>query len=139
MASFWKPEACSQTVLPDRSVLIGQKLVEKFKCDILGDFQTLWGVVLLQRPSSKRRMINVLLLFFCSQVNLVWESSVVSASAIPTTLCNWLMIMGKKSKNHTGARLNFCPLICIKIFFKFCVVLKSKSGFFARKFKHFTF
>ena len=39
-ASFWKPEACGQTVLPDRSVLIGQKLVEnakigKFKCDIL--------------------------------------------------------------------------------------------------------
>ena len=33
-------------MLPDRSVLIGQKLVEnakieKFKCDILGDFQTL--------------------------------------------------------------------------------------------------
>ena len=44
LASFWKPEACGQTVLPDRSVLIGQKLVEnaeikKFKCDILGDFQ----------------------------------------------------------------------------------------------------
>ena len=39
LASFWKPEACGQTVLPDRSVLIGQKLVEnakmqKFKCDI---------------------------------------------------------------------------------------------------------
>ena len=47
LASFWKPEACGQTVLPDRSVLIGQKLVEnakiqKFKCDILDDFQTLW-------------------------------------------------------------------------------------------------
>ena len=46
LASFWKPEACGQTELPDRSVLIGQKLVEnakieKFKCDILGDFQTL--------------------------------------------------------------------------------------------------
>ena len=43
---FLKPEACGQTELPDRSVLIGQKLVEnakfkKFKCDILGDFQTL--------------------------------------------------------------------------------------------------
>ena len=23
LASFWKPEACGQTVLPDRSVLIG--------------------------------------------------------------------------------------------------------------------
>ena len=52
-APFWrvfeKPEACGQTVLPDRSVLIGQKLVEnakiqKFKCDILGDFQTMCEV-----------------------------------------------------------------------------------------------
>ena len=45
-ASFWKTDACGQTVLPDRSILIGQKLVEnakiqKFKCDILGDFQTM--------------------------------------------------------------------------------------------------
>ena len=47
--SFWKPEACGQTVLPDRSVLIGQKLVEnaniqKFKCDILSNFQTMWCI-----------------------------------------------------------------------------------------------
>ena len=47
LASFWKPEACGQTVLPDRSVLIVQKLVknakiQKSKCDILGNFQTLW-------------------------------------------------------------------------------------------------
>ena len=44
LTSFWKPEACGQT---DRSILIVQKLVEnakmpKFKCDILGNFQTLW-------------------------------------------------------------------------------------------------
>ena len=51
MASFQKPKACGQTLLPDRSVLIGQKLVEnakiqKFKCDILSDFQTCaWHVV----------------------------------------------------------------------------------------------
>ena len=40
-ASLYKPEACGQTVLPDRSLLIGQKLVEngkiKKKCDILSD------------------------------------------------------------------------------------------------------
>ena len=47
LASFWKPEACGQTVLPDRSVLIGQKWVEnakigKFKCDISANFQTMW-------------------------------------------------------------------------------------------------
>ena len=46
LVEFLKSEACGQTVLPDRSVLKGQKLVEnakikKFKCDILGDFQTL--------------------------------------------------------------------------------------------------
>ena len=40
------PEAYGQTVLPDRSILIGQKLVEnakteKLKCDILSDFQIL--------------------------------------------------------------------------------------------------
>ena len=28
---FKKPEACGQTVLPDRSILIGQKLVENAK------------------------------------------------------------------------------------------------------------
>ena len=43
---FFKPETGGQTVLPDRSILIGQKLVENakienLKCDILGDFQTL--------------------------------------------------------------------------------------------------
>ena len=43
---FEKPEACGQTVLPDRSVIIGQKLAEnakikKFKCDILSYFQTM--------------------------------------------------------------------------------------------------
>mgnify|MGYP007015632206 CR=1 FL=1 len=43
--SFWKHEVCGQTVLPDRSVLIGQKLVEtaKIKCDILSNFQTMWA------------------------------------------------------------------------------------------------
>ena len=46
LTSFWKPEACCQTALPERSVFIGQKSVEnekfeKFKCDILCDFQTL--------------------------------------------------------------------------------------------------
>ena len=43
---IWKTEACGQTMLPDRSLIIGQKLVEstkkeKFQCDNLGDFQPL--------------------------------------------------------------------------------------------------
>ena len=33
LASFGKPEACGQTVLPDRSVSIGQKLVENAKIE----------------------------------------------------------------------------------------------------------
>ena len=35
---FRKPEACGQTVLPDRSVLIGQKLVENAKIQ-MGHFE----------------------------------------------------------------------------------------------------
>ena len=31
LASFWKPKVCGQTVLPDMSLLIGQKLVENAK------------------------------------------------------------------------------------------------------------
>ena len=31
LESFWKPEACGQTVLPDMLVLIGQNLVENAK------------------------------------------------------------------------------------------------------------
>ena len=46
LKSFWKSAACSQTALPDKSLLIRQKLVEKakiqkFKCDILVNFQTM--------------------------------------------------------------------------------------------------
>ena len=41
-----KTKACGQTVLPDRSILKGQKMVENakietFKCDILSNIQTL--------------------------------------------------------------------------------------------------
>ena len=43
---FEKTEAYGQTVFPDRSLLVGQKLeenakIELFKCDILGNFQTM--------------------------------------------------------------------------------------------------
>ena len=49
MEIFWKPEACGQIVLPERPLLIGQKLVEnikigKFKWDILSNFQTLYSL-----------------------------------------------------------------------------------------------
>ena len=43
---FW-PEACGQTVLPDRSVLNRTKIDgkcqnAKMKCNILSNFQTMW-------------------------------------------------------------------------------------------------
>ena len=41
LASFWNPEACGQTVLPDRSVLVGQKLVENTKIFKKWDILTL--------------------------------------------------------------------------------------------------
>ena len=45
LAIFLKAEACGQKVLPDRPIMIGQKLVEnakmeKFKWDILRNFQS---------------------------------------------------------------------------------------------------
>ena len=69
LASFWKPEACGQTVLPDWSVLIGQKLVEnakikEIKCDILSNFQTTWSLYfwhsLLQRFDIEVKLIWLL-------------------------------------------------------------------------------
>ena len=51
LASFRKSEACGQTVLPDRILLIGQKLVENAKKDsnetFLRDFQTSFFLQLL--------------------------------------------------------------------------------------------
>ena len=38
LAIFLKPKACGQTVLPDRSVLIGQKMVENAKIQ-MGHFE----------------------------------------------------------------------------------------------------
>ena len=50
--NFWKPEAYGQTVLPDRSILIGQKMmknakIQNLKCDTLSDFQP---ICTLQNP-----------------------------------------------------------------------------------------
>ena len=58
LASFWKPEACGQTVLPDMSILKGQKLVEnakiqKFNCDILSNIQTRWKSHLVYKTVMK--------------------------------------------------------------------------------------
>ena len=49
LASFWKPEACGQAVIPDRLVLIGQKWwkMPKFKRE---DFQTTVSLLVSGQP-----------------------------------------------------------------------------------------
>ena len=42
LASFRKPATCSQTVLPDMSVLIGQKLVKNAKIE--NSNETIWVI-----------------------------------------------------------------------------------------------
>ena len=44
LRSFWTPKTCSQTVLPDGSILLRRILakISKFKWDIFGDFYTMW-------------------------------------------------------------------------------------------------
>ena len=60
LASFWKPEACGQTVLPDRSILMGQKLVEnaeiqKFKCDIFGWFSNTFSLRVTKKRTGEEK------------------------------------------------------------------------------------
>ena len=50
MVQLLKPEACNQTVLQDRSLLVRLKLVENakienLKCDIWDDFQSLLSAI----------------------------------------------------------------------------------------------
>ena len=57
---FLKTLKCSQTVLPDRSILIGKNLmenakIEKLKCDILSNFQTLW---MHQLPNCEKFQVS---------------------------------------------------------------------------------
>ena len=62
--SFWKLEACGQTMLSDMSIIMGWKLVEnakiqKFKCDSLSNFQTMW------RRRRKRKSFEPSTLWHC--------------------------------------------------------------------------
>ena len=66
---FLKPEACGQTVLPDRSILIGQKLAENakiknFKWDILIYFQTLCPFLVSDETAN---FLTYASLVFCQQ------------------------------------------------------------------------
>ena len=58
---FWKPEACGQTVLPDRSDLIGQKLVENTK--IKNANGTFW--VIFKQCDTCRHILEHMFLINC--------------------------------------------------------------------------
>ena len=52
-------------MLPDSPILVGQKLVKnakvgKLKCDILGDFQTLWVPLMFTKCSVKKVALLIL-------------------------------------------------------------------------------
>ena len=56
----WKPEAFGQKVLPDISILLRQRLaenakIEKFECDILGDFQTMFDNIFVSIFAYKHK------------------------------------------------------------------------------------
>ena len=83
LTSSWIAEARSQTVLPDRLILIGQKLVgnakiEKCKWDICGDFQTTcsgvkkWSLFKVEERSH---------LVFCSLPHLTYKIHIQQSKA----------------------------------------------------------
>ena len=97
MASFWKPEAFGQLVLPDKSILIGQKLVEnakvqKFKFDILVDFQTLWRPVHWSKLFCKNKT-------FWDDFQTVWITYEKCGGVVHLVLCDmcevsdWITLM----------------------------------------------
>ena len=109
---FWKSKACGQIVLP---ILIGQKLVEnvkvrKFKCDILSNFQTMWGLPFLlihqwtlfpgtllgifkRRPRIHTSTLSTWKLLPCFVVQLAklwvksWASSIVCSKLMNFFFC----------------------------------------------------
>ena len=86
---FGKPEACGQTVLPDRSILIEKKngantKIEKFKYDIFDDFQTLWNFSLGKKGQMRhfKEFSNALNILFA---DLISSSKCLSSISIPHT------------------------------------------------------
>ena len=76
LTSFWQLEANCQTVLPDRSLINRTKLVEnakieKFKCDILSNFQTLCMLSFCNITNQNSKcdiLCNFPTLYICSTV-----------------------------------------------------------------------
>ena len=63
LASFWNPQACGQTILPDRQViLIGQKLVEHGKKN---SNETFWMVFKQCAKEDRGGPLSWTILFLC--------------------------------------------------------------------------
>ena len=101
---FWKPEVCGQTVLPDRSILIEQKLVKM--------------------PKHKNSNATFLAIFkHCEILNLLLKSG-------NTVAINWLVIKLAGHSELTTKTVFCCHFFSFKPFvFKFRVPL-AKKGFF---------
>ena len=91
MVQFGKLLKDGQTVLPDRSILIGKKLVptantkiEKFKYDIFDDFQTMWNFSLGKKGQMRhfKEFSNALNILFA---DLISSSKCLSSISIPHT------------------------------------------------------
>ena len=90
MANFLRNEACSQKVLPDRSVLIGQKLVENAKLSKNSN-ETFW-VIFKQCEFCEARSNGYLTskyFFGCMRLHDYWMSTL--------KCCNELKNYGRHS------------------------------------------
>ena len=115
LASFWKPESCGQTVLPDRSILIGQKMVENVKiqkllCDILSNFQTM----------CRRREEQAGEWLLSQSCYCTFSSLQCSCSLAYPTICSWRSLKAKtksRAKESRGSHRfwmwHFLPLFLI--------------------------
>ena len=95
LASFWKPKGCGQTALPDRSIFIGQKLVENAKIqmrDILSNFQ------------HTLKLFHHFLSFFLS-----FKKSPSSSSLLKCTIENfgkWVVLVYLEVKRESLPQVN---------------------------------
>ena len=66
LASFWNPEFCCQTVLPDRTLLQGQKLVEnaKIQMGLFGLFSN--NVHFFAHKKNSKKSLRIFQLFYRS-------------------------------------------------------------------------
>ena len=55
---FWKPEACGQTVLPDRTILIVPKLVENAKIQVRHFLWETFVKLTLSRLVKEIKLVN---------------------------------------------------------------------------------